>query len=565
MRYTRTRHISMIGFMVVFLCTPAWCQAPPTAGRGGSPEQSRANAADKAMREVSRETGVPIPALRKRTRVPPNATDTEILKLVRAAANSDAESRQLIKQLVTDVAELKQKKIADAATTALDVGDTETYTRLVRSILESMHQEERNAAEKAMWEQVLLVSRTAGSGTTIESAIEIASRYLILYPSGMHHGEGQALLKSLEAAQADAARQAEAVAHKKQADALATAEQRKAEEERARRSTPWKAGASKTDVSIPGKPRISALAYSPDGKLIAAGAGNGTVYLVDAATGTLSKQLAGTKAAVDTITFSPDSRRVLASAHGEAHLWSATTGVYEAIIRHRNGLVQDAVFSPDGNSIATVSREGQVLLWGGNGKAFIREIAMSPSGSPHDPAALAFSPDGTQLSMTKGTGGMSGNGRLYFLNPTTSSHLPQIGDPTHPLISTRGGSGKPKFSIDGKAFSPGNQLLYSVQFMRPYCIVGSLNHSVRDMTFSPDGRFIATARDEQVNVYDSHCGGGPSVWPTGSSLAAPTLLASLDGHNVPVLAITFSPDGRSLASTSADGQLSIWRDSSIGG
>jgi WD40 repeat protein/beta-lactamase regulating signal transducer with metallopeptidase domain len=202
---------------------------------------------------------------------------------------------------------------------------------------------------------------------------------------------------------------------------------------------------------------ISAIAFSPDGKLVAAGNSNAwspIVTLFDVRTGRQAKQIRVPEKsgnAAGHIAFSPDGTKLLWGDHnGRVSLWDLTkerllfsekihggggvvNGVLEDITAYM-GSINDVAFSPDGTIMASVSVDGAVQLRRVEKPTeVVREFKtpVSPSGRRASRAAgmmgggagggrrrgpdtepglesarrVAFTPDGTRLIVGSGDGG----------------------------------------------------------------------------------------------------------------------------------------------------------------
>jgi WD40 repeat protein len=140
-------------------------------------------------------------------------------------------------------------------------------------------------------------------------------------------------------------------------------------------------------------PPVAALAYSPDGKTLAA-AGRGEVLLLDAA-GEVTQRLPAGGDRVTALAYSKDGALAVAAgsaADGHAvRLFAAgrtTTGP-----RHGD-VIQSVAFSPDGKLLATAGYDRLIQLWDVAAGKELRTL-RDHSDSVY---AVAFSPDGKLLA-----------------------------------------------------------------------------------------------------------------------------------------------------------------------
>jgi hypothetical protein len=155
---------------------------------------------------------------------------------------------------------------------------------------------------------------------------------------------------------------------------------------------------------------VDSVAFSPNSTVLATGDDNGGIYLRNLATHTVTTLPKGQSQGVDSLAFSPDRTLAAGDDNGHAYLWNPATHkiINSRAYPARNGDGVEAVaFSPDGKTLAAGDQNGRTYLW----NQVTRKTITLTSPTRKTVKAVAFSPNGSILAI----GDFNGSAYLWNL------------------------------------------------------------------------------------------------------------------------------------------------------
>lgn len=274
-----------------------------------------------------------------------------------------------------------------------------------------------------------------------------------------------------------------------------------------------------------------ALAWSPDGKRLAAAAVSGPIAIFDSASGKPLCQLKGHGFGTAALAWQPGGT-VLASAgqDGKLRLWQTETGTELASLDGGSSWVERVQWNSNGQWLSA-SAGKKVRIWD-SAASLIRELPVQ-AGTVTD---LAWRPGTNHLTVLA-----YGAANLYDA---------ATGD----LVRSFAWKGSPlalAWSPSGKVLAHGNQDA-TVHFW--YADTGNdlqmygYPGKVRELSWEFGSRYLAT-------------GGGPMpcIWDCGGKGPEGTKPQMLEGHEEPLTALAYQAKGYLLASAGLDGRVILWQ------
>jgi WD40 repeat protein len=235
---------------------------------------------------------------------------------------------------------------------------------------------------------------------------------------------------------------------------------------------------------------VSAIAFSPDGKRLAT-VRDLALKILDVATGRTLRTFTRFSSMRD-VAYSPNGKMVAAAHMGPdvVTLWDTNTGLKQTLTGHTDAVLTVA-FSPDGKTLASGSRDSTVRLWE---VATGREIAVL-SGHTSRVRTLAFFSDGSKLV----TGSDDNTVKLWDLGARRVIAS---------LNAHERGINSIALSFDNQTLATGGPdrtiKLWDMLTLRELGALEGHSSDVSSLAFSPDGRrLVSGSQDHTIKIWDA--------------------------------------------------------------
>lgn len=268
--------------------------------------------------------------------------------------------------------------------------------------------------------------------------------------------------------------------------------------------------------------------------------------------------------------FRPDGRRLAVGGTDRAvHIWDLETAKELVVLREHGAVPASVAYSADGKVVATASATlapgtqkrraekslGEIRIWDAESGKLIRSWEAAGFGMHR----LAFASDGQRLA------GAGFDGVIHLWDSRNGRHLAAF-------AGHRGYIYGLAFSPDGSRLASGSWdrsvKLWDAATGRELATFRGHEQYLMDVAFSPDGREVAscgldaTAKTWDLEPLDVASVGARSPADSGPNVSAVATeftqeFTRLSGHEAPVQAVAFSPDGTRIATGGWEGTIRI--------